>query len=68
MPFLLAVGAFIVAVLRKPIDARLKRRYFGPLAVVTGFGLIVLGWVALCPPNVQTVYLAGEVCGVTSIT
>ena len=63
MPVLItAVAAFVVSVLRRPIDARLKRRYGGPLAVVGGFGLVVLLWARLCPDGIRVVYLAGELC------
>lgn len=67
MPVLVAAAAFIASVFRRPIDARLKRRYVGPTVLVTGLGLLILTWLRLRPPDVRAIYLAGELFGVCAI-
>ena len=59
MPVFAAIAAFVVAVVRKPIEPALKRRYAGPLAVVAGAAIVVAVWLRFCPDEIAFAYLVG---------
>jgi hypothetical protein len=49
--FLIAIVLQAVRILRRPIDARLKRRHIGPPTVLTGAVLVYLAWDWLRQPT-----------------
>jgi predicted ferric reductase len=64
MPFLLAIALYAVRIARAPVDARLKKRHAGTLAVMAGAVALYLAWDWLKPDGVSTVYFIGEFAGV----
>ncbi|MEV6621151.1 ferric reductase-like transmembrane domain-containing protein [Amycolatopsis sp. NPDC051106] len=67
MSFLVAIAIYVIRVLRRPMDVRLKLRHAGPLAVVSGAGAVVAAWSKLRPDGIATSYLLGEVLGVLAV-
>jgi predicted ferric reductase len=67
MPALVALLAYWLRVLRRPMDVRLKRRHVGGSAVLTaGAGMIVL-WVQQRPTTLPGRYEWGELAGVMAV-
>jgi predicted ferric reductase len=67
MPALLAVLIYWFRVLRRPMDARLKRRHVGSSAIfAAGTGVIVL-WVNGRPTTLPSRYEWGELAGVMAV-
>lgn len=67
MSFLVAIAVYVIRILRRPMDIRLKLRHAGPLAVVSGAGAVVAAWSKLRPDGIATSYLLGEVLGVLAV-
>lgn len=67
MPFLVAIAIYVLRVIRRPMDIRLKLRRAGPVAIVTGAVALVLAWDWLQPSGIATSYLLGEVLGVLAV-
>jgi predicted ferric reductase len=67
MSFLVAIAVYVIRILRRPMDVRLKLRHAGPLAVVSGAGAVVAAWSKLRPDGIATSYLLGEVLGVLAV-
>lgn len=67
MPFLIAIALYAVMIARRPLDARLKKRHAGPLAMAAGGVSLFLAWDWLHPPGISTVYFLGEFVGVTAV-
>jgi hypothetical protein len=67
MPALLAVLIYWFRVLRRPMDARLKRRHVGSSAIfAAGTGVVVL-WVNGRPTTLPSRYEWGELAGVMAV-
>ena len=67
MLFLIAIAFYAVVIARRPIDARLKRRHVGPLAMASVGVVLYLAWDWLRPGGVSTVYFVGEFAGVSAV-
>ena len=67
MPFLLAIVATAVRIARRPLDARLKKRRFGPLVVAAVGVVLGLMWDWSPAPHVGLEYRFGEIAGVVAI-
>ena len=67
MPFLIAIVAAVVRILRKPLDARLKKRQIGPLAIAAAGVVLALIWDWTRPPGFDLAYLVGDVAGVLGV-
>ena len=67
MAVLVAIAAYVVRILRRPVDARLKRRQGSPVVVVGGLGLLIFLWLRFSPEDVGAGYLTGEMWGVSAV-
>ena len=67
MPFLIAIALYAIHIGRRPLDARLKKRYAGPLAVASIGVVLFLAWDWLHPHGVSAVYFLGEFAGVVAV-
>ena len=67
MVVLVAIAAYVVRILRRPVDVRLKRRQGGPVVVVGGLGLLIFLWLRFSPEDVGAGYLTGEMWGVSAV-
>jgi predicted ferric reductase len=67
MLFLIAIAFYALLIARRPLDARLKKRHAGPLAVSSVGVVLFLAWDWLHPPGVSTVYFLGEFAGVSAV-
>lgn len=67
MPLLTAIAIYVIRIMRRPIDIRLKLRHLGPVAVVSGAVAAVLAWDRLRPPGIAASYLFGELLGVLAV-
>ena len=67
MPVIAAVILYVVRLVRRPIDARLKKRQAGPIAIVGGLGLVVVAWLRFAPESIGLPYLTGELWGVAAV-
>ena len=67
MPFLALIAIYAIRIARRPLDARLKKRHAGPLAVAALGVMLYLAWDWLRPRGVSGVYFLGEVAGVTAV-
>lgn len=67
MPFVLGLLAYLVGLVRRPIDRRLKQRHVGSFVVVAGAVAVTLLWWGLAPEDIHTAYLLGELAGVLSV-
>ncbi|GLY90529.1 ferredoxin reductase family protein [Actinoallomurus iriomotensis] len=67
MPFLVAIAIYVLRIMRRPMDIRLKLRHLGPVVVMTGAVALVLTWDRLRPNGVATSYLLGELLGVLAV-
>jgi predicted ferric reductase len=67
MPFLIAIAVYAIRIARRPLDARLKKRHAGPLAIATGAVVLYLAWDWLRPADINTAYFLGEFAGVGAI-
>lgn len=67
MTFFLGLVAYVVHLVHRPLDRRLKQRHVGPLAVVAGAGVLVWLWSTLAPAALDTTYLLADLAGVESV-
>ena len=67
MPFLIAIAAYAVRIARRPLDARLKKRYAGPLTAAAVGVVLLLAWDRLRPDGITTGYFLGELAGVSAV-
>jgi predicted ferric reductase len=67
MPFLATLAIYVVRILRRPMDVRLKLRHVGPAVVSVGAVAMVLAWGRLRPAGIGTSYFVGEILGVLSV-
>src|SRR3989442_10314459 len=67
MPALLATLLYWIRLLRRPMNAALKRRHVGSSAIlVLGYGLVVL-WARQRPAGLSDAYTLGEIAGVLAV-
>jgi predicted ferric reductase len=67
MAVLLAVVVYWIRLLRRPLNAALKRRHVGSSAIfLLGFGVIVL-WDRQRPAGLSAAYTFGEIAGVLAV-
>jgi len=67
MPIFLAILGYWIHLLRRPMDARLKRRLAGASAIlVLGIALVAL-WVRQRPAGLTDLYVWGEIAGVLAV-
>jgi predicted ferric reductase len=67
MPFLALIAIYAIRIARRPLDARLKKRHAGPLAVAALAVVLYLAWDWLRPGGVSGVYFLGEFADVTAV-
>ena len=67
MPLILAAVLYWVRLLRRPKDARLKRRHAGGSVVVILGGALVVLWERARPAHLPTSYAWGELAGVDAV-
>lgn len=68
MPVVVAFLLYAGRVLRRPMDARLKKRQGGPFLLAALAVAVPVLWVQARPPGVGTLYFFGELAGVWAIT
>lgn len=66
MPIVVAALLYVGHLLRKPMDARLKRRQGGPFLLVMLAAVVLALWVRERPSELTVGYIAGETAGVLS--
>jgi predicted ferric reductase len=66
MPVLVAI-LYWIRILRRPMDARLKRRYVGEFAIGFGAAALITLWINVRPRGFENSYFWGELTGVMAI-
>jgi len=67
MPLILAALLYWIRLLRRPMDARLKKRQAGNFAVFAIGSSMVPLWLRDAPSDLPTSYVWGELCGVLAV-
>ncbi len=67
MPVLLGVFVYWMRLLRRPMDARLKRRRVGGFTIVALGVVVVKLWLSARPAGLADAYVFGEIAGVLGV-
>lgn len=67
MPVVLAALWYLIRLIRRPIDVRLKCRQLGGSSLVVGAVAIIGLWTALRPTGIPNAYFYGDIAGVLAV-